>query len=125
MKQRVKRNNRKKAIFGIDDLILGGIIAAVGAVASAGISSASAAHRQREQNRLALLNSNNENAAIAQTNEQQAINYDQNNELETMKTSKLSTIDSQSGGFKCGGKRRMKRAGGNVTSNISKLGLYI
>lgn len=27
--------------------------------------------------------------------------------------------------YKCGGTRRMKRNGGNVTSNISKLGLYI
>ena len=125
MKQRVKGNNRKKAIFGIDDAIIGGIIAAIGAIASGTIGAVSASNRQKEQNRLSLLAANNENAATAQTNEQQALNYDQNNELETMKTSKLSTIDSQSGGFKCGGKRRMKRAGGNVTSDISKLGLYI
>lgn len=125
MKQRVKRNNRRKAIFGIDDAIIGGIIAAIGAIASGTIGAVSASNRQKEQNRLSLLAANNENAATAQANEQQALNYDQNNELETMKTSKLSTIDSQPGGLKCGGKRRMKRAGGNVTSNISKLGLYI
>ncbi len=125
MKQRVKRNNRKKAIFGIDDAIIGGIIAAVGAIAGGTIGAVSASNRQKEANRLALLTSNNENAATAQTNEQQALNYDQTNEIETMKTNSLKTINSQTTDFKCGGKRRMKRAGGNVTSNINKLGLYI
>jgi len=42
-----------------------------------------------------------------------------------MKTNSLKTIDSQTTDFRCGGKRRMKRNGGNVTSNLSKLSLYI
>lgn len=129
MNTQVKKNNRQKAIFGIDDAIvgaiIGGLIAAGGSLGASAIKANADKKLAEQQRRRELQASNAENAAMAQTNETQALNYDQNNELETMKTSKLSTVDAQQSNFRCGGKRRMKRNGGNVTSDLSKLGLYI
>lgn len=131
MKQRVKKqNNRTKAVFGVDDaLMIAGIVASL---ASAGVgvgTSIADAKRQREladkQQRQATLAQNQENAMNAQINQQQALNYDVNNEIETLKTSSLKTLDNQESQFRCGGKKRMKKAGGTVTSNYNKLGLYI
>ena len=121
MKQRVKRNNRKKADFGAS-AIIGSVIAALASVAGAGINAANNKRIAEENQRQQLMGQNAENAIMAQTNQQQALNYDKNNEIATMKTGALNTINSN---FKCGGKRRMKKSGGCITSSISKLGLYI
>ena len=96
MKQRVKKqNNRIKAAFGIDDiLILMGMLATAGATIGSSIDNAK---RQREladkQQRQATLAQNQENAMNAQINQQQALNYDVNNEIETLKTSSLKNLN--------------------------------
>lgn len=133
MKQRVKQSNeRKKALFGIDDMLLIGI----GSLLAAGIGAGASIHNANQQAKLtkelnekqqrqATLAQNQENAINAQLNQQQALNYDKNNEIETMKTSSLKTLDAQQSQFRCGGKRRMKKTGGTVTTNLNKLNRYI
>lgn len=134
MKQRVKQTNeRKKALFGIDDMLLIGI----GSLLAAGIGAGTSIHNANKQAKLTkelneqqqkanTIAQNQENAMNAQLNQQQAINYNKNNEIETLKTNTLKTIDQQESQFKCGGKKRIKRnAGGNVTTDINKLNLYI
>jgi len=130
MKQRIKRNSRKKALFGIDDAIIWPIIgsiaaSAIGAGASIGGAAMNAETQKRiaeQQQRKQILANNELNAQTALANQTEALNYNQNNEIETAKTDYLSTINSQ---FRCGGKRRMKKTGGSISANVKGLGRYI
>lgn len=122
MKKRIKRNNRTKAISGA---ILSLIGTALSAAANIGINAYNAENQRQieEAKRRAQTLANNEtNAQAALANQTEALNYNQNEDILTSKTGSLSTLNSN---FCFGGKRRMKRAGGNITSNINKLGLYI
>ena len=126
MKQRVKKNNRNKAIAGTTALLIGSIVSAL---ASAGASIGSAAINAKNQRELAeqeerkqTLANNELNAQSAMANQAEALNYNQNEEILTAKTGSLSTINNQ---FRCGGKRRMKKAGGTISANIKGLGRYI
>lgn len=129
MKQRIKKqNNRQQGLLGTAILIGSLLSAAIGAgtqIWAANKQAKTLREENEKQQRQATLSQNQENAINAQLNQQQALNYDKNNEIETMKTSSLKTLDSQQSQFKCGGKRRMKRNGGTVTTNLNKLNLYI
>lgn len=129
MKQRVKQSNeRKKALFGIDDMLLIGI----GSLLAAGIGAGASIHNANQQAKLtkelnekqqrqATLAQNQENAINAQLNQQQALNYDKNNEIETMKTSSLKTLDAQQSQFKDGGEtRKLRRKYKNYTDPYAK-----
>lgn len=122
MKKVVKRNKRNKAILGLllPGLIMGALSAAGSAIQANQIKKQAEANRRQQQ-----LMANQENAITAQINEQQAINYDKNNELETLKTNGLNTITSEQSQFRCGGKRRMKKAGGCIIDNIRGISRYI
>lgn len=126
MKKVIKHNKRNKAFFGLllPGLIMGALSAA-GSVAGSAIQ-ANRLKKQAEANRRQQqLMANQENAMTAQINEQQAINYDKNNELETLKTNDLNTITSEQSQFRCGGKRRMKKVGGCIVDSIRGISRYI
>lgn len=129
MKRRIKQNNeRKKALFGIDDVLLIGI----GSLLAAGIGAGASIHNANQQAKLtkelnekqqrqATLAQNQENAINAQLNQQQALNYDKNNEIETIKTSSLKTLDSQQSQFRNGGtKHILRRKYKNYTDPYAK-----
>lgn len=127
MKQRIKyTNNREKGLLGT--LIAAGI----GALASIGTSIYNNKQQQKrieEQNaredRNQLLATNQANALQAAANQGQIANYEQQNEIEALKTGTINSLSSQSSQFKCGGKKRMKKAGGTITTDLNKIKLYI
>lgn len=120
MKQRIKRNNRRKAVFGIDDAIMIGI-----GLLGAGLTVANAENQNTiadKQQRQRFLANNEINAQTFLGNQGESANYYKNNDIETARTSYLSTINNQ---FCCGGKRRMKKDGGTISANIKGFGRYI
>lgn len=124
MKKRIKRNNRRKAVFGIDDAIMLGI-GLLGAATTIGTTAYTAENQKAIANankQKATLAGNADNYGIFSSNLGQAANYSQNEEIGTLKTNNLSTINSN---FKCGGKRRMKKAGGTISANVKGLDRYI
>lgn len=126
MKKRVKKNNRTKAFAGTTAALIAGIVSSIiGAGASIGGAAINAENQKRiaeQQQRKQTLANNELNAQTASANQTEALNYNQNEEILTAKTSNLSTANSQ---FRCGGKRRMKKAGGNISANVKGLGRYI
>jgi hypothetical protein len=129
MKQRVKhnRNNRQKGELGLAAAaIIASIIGAVTGVGTAVYNNEEQKKRLAEQNRKQTIANNEANAQEFAANQSEAMNYNQNEEIATARTGTLSTLNGEQSNFKCGGKKRIRKvAGGNVTSNISKLGLYI
>lgn len=128
MKLRIKKeNNRKAALFGIDDAVLGLIAAGIGAAGAIGGAAINASEQKRlaaEQERKQLRAQNEANALQAAANQSQALNYNNQQELEGLKTGYINSLNSQSSQFKCGGKKRMKK-GGNITSNLNYITKYI
>ena len=125
MKQRIKRNNRKKADFGASTLIasiIGSILSAGATIGSAAMNAKTQKEIADRQQRQATLADNEFNAQMAMANQSEALNYNQNEEILTAKTGSLSTLNNQ---FCFGGKRRMKRAGGTVSANVKGLCRYI
>lgn len=125
MKKRIKKNKRTKALFGIDDAALGIILAGISAAGAIGGSAISASNQRAiadANERRATFAGNADNYGIFSSNLGQAANYNQNEEIGTLKTNNLSTINSN---FKCGGKRRMKKAGGTISANVKGLDRYI
>lgn len=126
MKKRIKKNNRTKALAGIDDAaiigLIGSLIAAGGTIAGSAINAENQKQIEEAKRKAQLFANNESNAQSALANQTEALNYNQNEEILTSKTGSLSTLNSN---FCFGGKRRMKRAGGTVTSDINKFGLYI
>lgn len=121
MKKRIK-NNRKKGLAGTTAILISAGLSALTNLITSGISAANQRRIAEENNRNQTLAANFQNSITAQTNEQQALNYNRDNELETIKTGTLNTINSN---FKCGGKRRMKKAGGTISANVKGLSRYI
>lgn len=121
MKQRIKKENkRKKALFGIDDLIIAGIGLA-STIGGAAFNASQQRKAAKEQRRLQTLMGNVDNAFQATVNEDQAYNNTQQNNLEAAKTNVIPTINN----FKCGGRKRMKRGGSTVVGSIVKNNKYI
>lgn len=130
MKQKIKKSNKRcKALFGIDDAIvaaiIGGTLTAAGAIGSSIINAKNQKQLAAEQERKQLRMQNEANAIQAAANQTQALNYYNQQELESLKTGYINSLNSQSSQFKCGGKKRMKKNGGTVTSNLNKLNIYI
>lgn len=124
MKQRIKKeNNRRKADFGLT-AIIASLIAAAGSAASSAISAETQRQLAAEQERKQLRAQNEANALQAAANQSQALNYNNQQELEGLKTGYINSLNSQSSQFKCGGKKRMKK-GGNVTSDLNYITKYI
>lgn len=121
MKKRIKKNKRTKADFGLGALIAG-LIGAAGAIGGSAISASNQKAIADANRQKATFAGNADNSAIFNTNLGQAMNYNQNEEIGTLKTNNLSTINS---GFCFGGKRRMKRCGGTISANVKGLGRYI
>lgn len=119
MKKRIKRNNRTKAISGA---LIGSIVSALATIGGTIINSENQRQIEEAKRRAQIFANNESNAQSALANQTEALNYNQNNDIITAKTGSLSTLNSN---FCFGGKRRMKRAGGNVTSDINKFKLYI
>ena len=115
-----KVNKRKKASFGIAE----GIALASALIGAAtGIGGAINNYNTRVKNQKnATLAGNFDNSSAFIENERQGMNYEQNNEIPLNKTNYVPTLTSA---MKCGGKKRMKRAGGTVVSDLHKIGLYI
>lgn len=128
MKQRIKKeNSRRKCLFGIDDALLGLIAAGIstaGALGGAAINASTQRRLAEEQERKQLRAQNEANALQTAANQSQALNYDNQQELEGLKTGYINSLSNQSSQFKCGGKKRMKK-GGNVTSNLNYITKYI
>ncbi len=122
MKKRIKRNNRTKADAGAILGLIGSLIAAGSTIAGTAINAENQRQIEEAKRKAQIFANNESNAQSALANQAEALNYNQNEEILTSKTGSLSTLNNQ---FRCGGVRRMKKSGGNVTSNISKLGLYI
>ena len=102
MKQRIKKeNNRKKADFGLT----AALITLAGSLASAGINSYTQNEIAKKQRRQQLLADNQANALQAAANQSQALNYEQQNELETLKTGNINSLNSQSSQFEYGGNK--------------------
>ena len=123
--KKVVKNNRNRALGGAVLALIGAGISALGGIGGAAINAANQRKIAKANQKAALLSNNLENAATAQLNEQQNLNYDVNNELETLKTGNLNTIDSLNTQFKCGGKKRMKRCGGTVVTKLNDKFRYI
>lgn len=115
-------NRRKKADFGAS-AIIGAIISAVASLASAGIGASVNRKNQKETERNQTLAQNEANRAEFLNNQQQVLINDKNNEIETLKTNILPTLNEQTSQFKFGGRRFCKR-GGKV-SDLSYLKKYI
>ena len=126
MKQRIKRNNRRKADFGIGAAI-SLLSALLGTAATVG-TSAMAADQQRQiadkQSRQGFLSSNMSSSYADAANQSENMNYNRANEIETARTSVLPTLNTTSQ-FRCGGNKRMKKAGGSISANVKGLGRYI
>ena len=122
--KKVVKNNRDKSLFGTLALIAAGI-SALGGIGGAAINAVNQRKIAKANQKAALLSSNLENAAAAQLNEQQNLNYDANSELETLKTGNINTIDSLNTQFKCGGRKRMKRGGGTAVTKLNDKFRYI
>lgn len=127
MKQRAKKENkRQKAELGLTAAsIIAGIISAAAGIGGAAINSSTQKKLAEEQNKKRLLAENEANAMQLAANQTQAMNYDQNNEIETLKTGRLNTLNSETSQFKCGGRKRMKKLGGTVTSYLNNINKYI
>lgn len=127
MKQRAKKENkRQKAELGLAAAsIIAGIISAAAGIGSAAINSSTQKKLAEEQNKKRLLAENEANAMQLAANQTQAMNYDQNNEIETLKTGRLNTLNSETSQFKCGGRKRMKKGGNTVTSYLNNINKYI
>lgn len=135
MKQkRIIKNNRQRAIFGIDDALFAALLSIAGTAISAGVSTANtekqiAAQKeatkkaQEAQNRI----NNEQNALQQQANLQENLNDSNNLELETTKTGNIQTLNSQDQTFsaKMGGKRKFCKYGNNALSNIKNIGKFI
>ena len=119
--KKVKRNKRNKSFLGTAILASAGIGALTNLITS-GISAYNQRKQFEESNRQAELQNKLNNAFSAQQSRTSAMNSNIADENEFNKTGVISTLNSA---MKCGGKRRMKRNGGNVTADISKFGLYI
>lgn len=132
MKQRIKKDNRPKALFGALATIGGALIGAATNIITAKKQAKLQEEQmqkeyeeQQRQQRQNILSQNLQNAINAQTNQQQALNYGIDDSIENSKLNTIKTLDVQQSQFRCGGKKRMKRNGGTVTTNLNKLNLYI
>ena len=119
--KKVKRNKRNKSFLGTAILASAGIGALTNLITS-GISAYNQRKQFEESNRQAELQNKLNNAFSAQQSRTSAMNSNIADENEFNKTGVISTLNSS---MKCGGKRRMKKNGGNVIADISKFGLYI
>lgn len=120
MKKQIKKSNRHKAIAGA-------IVGAAGIGALTNIfTSLIGANRKEELSRAQEAKENIANNANlesdARINFGQAANNRELDELALERTNNISTINNQ---FCFGGKRRMKRCGGNISANVKGLGRYI
>lgn len=118
--KKVKRNKRNKALVGA---ILAS--AGIGALTNLIISGIGAYNQNKqfeESERQNLLQGNVNNERTARQSRDSAMNSNIANENEYNKTGVINTLTPT---MKCGGKRRMKKNGGNVVADISKFGLYI
>ena len=113
-------NKRKKALGGA---VIAGIISAIASLASAGIGAGVSRRNQKEEERNQMLAQNEANHAEFLNNQQQVLVNDKNNEIETLKTNMLPTLNEQTSQFKFGGRRVCKR-GGKI-SDLSYLKKYI
>ena len=118
--KKVKRNKRNKALVGA--ILASAGIGALTNLITSGISAYNQRKQFEENNRQALLQDKLNNAFRAQQSRTSAMNSNIAEENEYNKTGSISTLNSA---MKCGGKKRMKRAGGTIISDLHKLSLYI
>lgn len=101
-------NKRKKALGGA---VIAGIISAIASLASAGIGAGVSRRNQKETEKNQTLAQNEANRTEFLNNQQQLFVNSKNNEIETLKTNMLPTLNEQTSQFKCGGRKRMKIGG--------------
>lgn len=116
----MKRVKKRKAALGT--------ILAIGSGLASILSSAINAGTQKkineENNKRQLFADNQTNAFNFATNLQNVTNADIQNELEEAKLNTINTINNPVSQFKCGGRKRMKLGGRNVTSDINRIIKY-
>lgn len=118
MNKRVKRSNcRQRGFLGLVTA-LGSLIGAAAGVYGASNAAKAAKRAQKDQ----TFASNLDRLASEQQNDMNLINDSQTSAYNDDKTKEINTIDTN---YRCGGKKRVKRCGGTVTSNIKKLSKYI
>ena len=114
MKQRIKR--RKAAL---------GTVLAIGSTLASIANSIINARTQKKINENQTLGNNQTNSIGFLSNLKDATNADIQNELEEAKLNTINTVNNPVSQFKCGGKKRMKLGGRNVTSDINHIIKYI
>lgn len=114
-------NKRNKSFLGTA-LLIGSGIGALTNLITSGISASNQRKQFEESNRQTLLQNKLNNIFNTQQNRHSVMNSNIADENEFNKTEVINTLSSA---MRCGGKRRMKKNGGNVTADISKFGLYI
>lgn len=114
MKQKIKR--RKAAL---------GTILTIGSTLASIANSIINAKNQKKINENQMLGNNQTNSVGFLSNLNNTTNANIQNELEEAKLNTINTVNNPVSQFKCGGRKRMKLGGKNVTSDINRMTKYI
>lgn len=117
--KRKKCNKRMKGLTGLEIIALGSAITSALSDTTKGVFGLINSNKEKRRNTFL---SNNQGLLDSQTYSTNAANADLHNTVDIDKINNISTLNS---GMKCGGKRRMKKAGGSISANVKGLDRYI
>lgn len=108
-----------KGLTGLEIIALGSAITSALGSTTNGLFGLSNAKKEQRRNNFLY---NNQALLDAQAHNTNVANADLYNAIDADKVNNISTLNSS---MKCGGKRRMKKAGGTISANVKGLDRYI